>query len=67
MQRAEEHFADPTGGYFYSRASEQLLLRSKSGDDSAVPNANAVMLHNMIDLSEITKDKNWRDKARSLA
>ena len=67
MARAEELFADKEGGYFDTRESEHLLMRIKSGIDSAVPNANAVMLHNMIDLFEITKDKTWRGKAQRLA
>lgn len=67
MAQAGEIFGDTAGGYFYTRQSEQLLARIKSGTDSAMPNANAVMLHNMIDLFEITKDKSWRTVAERLA
>ena len=67
MARAREFFEDKQGGYFAARESEQLLVRIKSGDDSSIANANAVMLHNMIDLFEITKDKVWRNRAQAMA
>ena len=67
MERARELFADGKNGYFMTRESEYLLVRIKSGDDSTLPNANAVMLHNMIDLFEITKDKVWCSRAQALA
>jgi len=65
--RAEELFADNAGGYFAAQASQYLLMRIKNGEDSATPNANAVMLHNLLDLFEITKDGAYRDKAQALA
>lgn len=65
--RVEEGFADPeAAGYFFTRADERLLLRVKNGDDSAVPNANAMMAHNFIDLFELTRHAVWRDKAQVL-
>ncbi len=67
MERARELFSDEDKGYFYTRASERLLVRIKSSDDSMLPNANAVMLHNMIDLHEMTKDKVWHSRAQALA
>jgi hypothetical protein len=70
--RIEELFADKpdgknTQGYFYTQASEDMLFRVKSGDDSSVPNAIAIMLNNLIDLYEITKDGEYLEKAKTLA
>lgn len=68
MQRAEELFHDaPDRGYFFMHRSDNLLMRLKSGDDGALPNANAVMLQNLTDLFAITKDTMWRDKAQAQA
>jgi uncharacterized protein YyaL (SSP411 family) len=68
MQRAEELFHDaPDRGYFFMHRSDNLLMRLKSGDDGAIPNANAIMLHNLVDLFVLTKDPSWRGKAKAQA
>ena len=65
---AEEFFADKeNGGFFSSRDEEHLLVRIKSGDDSAMPSPSAVMLHNWVDLYELTGYEAYLDKARSVA
>ena len=64
--RAHELFADATPGYFASIAADDILIRSKNADDSATPNANAIMAHNLIDLHAITKEQPYRDKAQAL-
>lgn len=67
IRRAEELFADPQGGYYFTDASDSLWVRIKSGDDSAIPNSNAIMLHNLVELYAITKDAAYRDQAQALA
>src|SRR5262249_1088510 len=68
FSRADELFCDRSVvGYFFKQGSENLLVRIKSGDDAAVPNANAIMLENMIQFFEITKDQSYREKAEKLA
>ena len=67
MSRAQELFGDEAGGYFYTQAADDVLLRIKSGDDGTLPNANAVMLNNLIDLSKVMKDTGYRDKAAQMA
>ena len=65
---AEELFADKqNGGYFSSMDDAHLLVRMKSADDSALPSPNAVMLHNWVDLFELTGDKMYLARARGLA
>ena len=64
--RVEELFADATPGYFASVAADDILIRSKNPDDSATPNANAIMAHNLIDLHAITKEHSYRDRAQNL-
>jgi len=65
--RVEELFSDNGQGYFYTQSSERTLLRLKSGDDSAIPNSNAVYLHNLIDLYDITQDSAYLVRAKILA
>jgi uncharacterized protein len=65
--QADELFADGASGYFFTQASEEILFRIKSGDDGAMPNANAVMLHNLIDLYGATQEKSYLDRAQGLA
>ena len=69
LRNAEERFVDASGDYafYYTQESEYLLHRARSGDDSATPGANAVMLHNLIDLYEITKDAAYLEKAKRLS
>lgn len=66
--QVEEKFADAKSpGYFGTTENEYLLVRIKGGDDSTLPNPNAVMLGNLVDLFEITKNDTYRDKAQKMA
>jgi uncharacterized protein len=63
----DELFSDgDTAGYCYSQPSEFLLVRAKNPDDMTLPNANAVMVHNFIDLFDITGDDSYRAKAQAM-
>ncbi len=67
MARAKELFASPDGGYYLTEQNEDLLFRIKSADDSSIPSACGIMLHNLIDLHLITADETYRESARALA
>lgn len=68
MARAEELFWDAgSAGYFFSQPDERLWLRIKSGDDSALPGANGVMLENLVALYDITQEAAYLERAKLLA
>lgn len=65
--RAGELFGDIKDGvlqgYFSTESTDDVVIRIKNCDDSAVPNANAVMTHNLLELYDITKERQYLDKA----
>ena len=65
-KRAEELFGNNGNGYYSTENTDDILIRIKNCDDSATPNANAVMAHNFMDLFEVTNDKAYLEKARQL-
>lgn len=68
MGTANAQFYDKhMGGFFFTTTSEFLITRIKSGDDSSVPNANAVMLDNLTQLHAITKDNSYQEQAKALS
>ncbi len=68
MSRAHELFFDGSSqGYFYTQLNDRLIFRIKNGDDATLPNANAVMLHNLIQLYGITKKDTYLQQAQSLS
>ncbi|MGR9035449.1 MAG: DUF255 domain-containing protein [Gammaproteobacteria bacterium] len=54
------------GGYYFTDGGEQLLVRMKNAEDSAIPSGNAVMAHALLDLYEITGDAVWKRQAEAL-
>jgi hypothetical protein len=66
--RVEDLFSDPLHpGYFATVAEDNLmLLRIKSHDDSTLPCANAVMIENLIALSELTASAAYRKRAETM-
>jgi len=54
------------GGYYFTDGSEQLLVRMKNAEDSAIPSGNAVMAQALLDLYEITDDAAWKQQAEGL-
>ena len=66
MSRAEELFGDGERGYFSTESGEDILIRMKNCDDSATPNANAVMVENLLDLFEMTGERAHLEKARQV-
>jgi hypothetical protein len=51
------------GGYYNTRASDNLLLRERSYIDHATPSANGVAVANLVRLSLLTEDLSYLDKA----
>ncbi len=52
------------GGYFYTGADcTDLIRRSYSANDEAIPNANATMMSNLSKLYALTGDQTYRDQA----
>lgn len=62
-QRVEELFSDKDGGYYFTEPFKDFLVRIKSPDDGALPNANALMLHNLVELHALTDNTNYKKRA----
>jgi uncharacterized protein YyaL (SSP411 family) len=59
-----EKFGDVQGGYFDTLANQNdLLVRTKSTYDGAIPSANSQMIHNLIDLYEVTQREDYLQQA----
>ena len=65
MTDARARFWDTDrGGYFDTRPGQsEFFIRSKSVTDGAVPAANSIMLHNLIDLYRLTSEHQWAETA----
>jgi len=65
--RADELFWDEEhGGYYFAQASPDLIARSKSIRDAAIPSGNSAMLHNLVDLWQATGDAFWKQRVEQL-
>jgi uncharacterized protein YyaL (SSP411 family) len=52
------------GGYFYTAAdAERLIVRTKTGTDSAVPSGNAIMVEVLARLHLLTARTHYRERA----
>ncbi len=61
---ATERFAAESGGYYDTLADQRdLFVRVRGSYDGAVPSANGRMIHNQLDLYELTGDAHWLDRA----
>jgi uncharacterized protein YyaL (SSP411 family) len=62
---ARERFRDEVGGAYFDTLAGQsdLFVRTKSMYDGAVPCGNSVMLHNLLDLHELTGEAAYLDDA----
>ncbi len=70
VSQAVTRFAAPSGGggggggYFDTLADQpDLFVRTRSLTDGAIPSGNSVMVHNLLDLHEITGERDWLDRA----
>jgi hypothetical protein len=65
---AIEFYGDESGGAFYFTASdhEDLLVRSKTANDGAIPSGNSVMLMNLQKLAILLDRGEYRDRAEKI-
>ncbi|MEO7530424.1 MAG: thioredoxin domain-containing protein [Sediminibacterium sp.] len=63
-----EHFDEPETGFFFYTNKHQLdvIVRKKEVYDGAVPSGNAVMAHNLLYLSIVFDQPEWRERAHAL-
>ena len=64
-QAARARFWDTSGGGYFDTLENQsdLFVRVKSVYDDAIPSANSIMLHNLLDLHELTGHTTYLDDA----
>jgi uncharacterized protein YyaL (SSP411 family) len=65
QHKQDELFADPkAGGYFQAAGGDaSVLVRLKEDDDNACPAANSISALNLLRLSQLTDDKDFRNRA----
>ena len=65
---AIEFYGDEAGGAFYFTASdhEDLLVRSKTATDGAIPSGNSVMLMNLQKLAVLLDRTEYRERAEKI-
>jgi len=67
VKSARERFHAEDGGYYDTDdRSNNLFLRPRTVHDGAVPCGQSIMLHNLIELSEITHEQHYMDEAIAL-
>jgi uncharacterized protein YyaL (SSP411 family) len=62
-QQLQSFYDDESGGFFESGPDRNVLFRTKSAYDGALPAPNAIAVENLLSLSELTGDKRWQQKA----
>jgi hypothetical protein len=62
-----EHYWDAAGGFYFTAADhEELLVRSRTAHDGAIPSGNSVMLANLQRLAILLDRQDLRDKAAEM-
>jgi len=63
----KHYWADELGGYYFAADDTgDLIVRPFSGQDEATPNANGVMVSNLMALYSWTGEASYRDRAEAL-
>ena len=63
----EYYWDEAAGGFFFTASDhEQLLVRSKTANDGAIPSGNSVMLANLLKLSILLDQGDARHKAEQI-
>jgi uncharacterized protein len=61
---AADRFAATSGGYYDTLADQRdLFVRVRGSYDGAIPSANGRMIHNQLDLYELTGETYWLNSA----
>jgi uncharacterized protein len=62
---AKERFGDSEfGGYFDTLAGQSdLIVRTKQAYDGALPSGQSIMIHDLLDLAQLTGEARFRDDA----
>jgi len=55
---------DEIGGFFFSQSAADLIVRSKSAQDGALPSGNAIAVHALFDLAQATGEARYEQLAR---
>jgi hypothetical protein len=67
VQVLDKHYWEDVGGYATSADdTRDVLVRLRPGNDDATPNANAIMLANLVALSTISGETGYLDRATAL-
>ena len=67
VEQAYERFADDSGALYDTRdARPDLIVRTSSSYDGAVPSGQSVMLHTLLELHDLTRDALYLDRAVAL-
>ena len=63
----KHYWSDELGGYYFAADDTgDLIVRPFSGQDEATPNANGVMVSNLMALYSWTGDERYRDRAEAI-
>jgi len=62
----EERLAAPQGGYFMSEDRTDVLIRSRSASEGAIPSGNGVAALDLLTLAERTGEERFRRRAESV-
>ena len=54
---------DEGGGFFFSQSAADLIVRSKSAQDGALPSGNAVAVHALLSLAQATNETRYEELA----
>ncbi|MFW6230239.1 MAG: thioredoxin domain-containing protein, partial [Halanaerobium sp.] len=68
IKKMIDRFWDPKSGGFYFTAEEndELFLRQKKTEDSAIPSANSIACYNLLRLSHLLDDYELRKKVEEM-
>lgn len=67
MEIALERFSGPNGALYDTAPNQRdLIVRLATTQDGAMPSGQSVMLHNLIELHEITRDRRFLERAEAL-
>lgn len=69
MEYVTDHFSEEETSFFYYTNKEQydVIIRKREVYDGATPSGNAVMGHNLLYLSVVFNNQEWRSRAEEMA